>query len=200
MASTRGQRLRNAREKSFRSARAAALALGVPVSTYGAHERAQMPGGRDYGPEEARYYARWFDVTPEWLLTGLGHLSVETGAETWPEPEDWEKPTRHLVPLVGYVAAGYEAHYYDHFPARLEEMEDPRLGAEGTHLFELRDHGFGPAFDRWRVYFEEICRPVTPDLIGFFCVIGLDDGRIVLRVDKIDRTGGCPGPASRSNT
>ena len=44
--------------------------MGIPVSTYGAHERAQSPGGRDYGPEDAKKYARRFGVTPEWLLTG----------------------------------------------------------------------------------------------------------------------------------
>ena len=43
---TRGQRLRMAREKHFKSARLAAKAMGMPVATYGAHERAEQPGGR----------------------------------------------------------------------------------------------------------------------------------------------------------
>src|SRR5271166_5042515 len=70
MASTRGERLRDARKKLFKSARAAALAFAIPVATYSAHERAQAPGGRDYGPEDAQRYARRFGVTAEWLLTG----------------------------------------------------------------------------------------------------------------------------------
>ena len=70
MATTRGARLRSAREKYFKSARIAAKALGIAVSTYGAHERAEAPGGRDYGPDEAKRYGRRFRVTPEWLLTG----------------------------------------------------------------------------------------------------------------------------------
>ena len=49
-----------AREKRFKSARLAAQAMGIAVSTYGAHERAETPGGRDYGPDEARKYARRF--------------------------------------------------------------------------------------------------------------------------------------------
>ena len=38
---TRGERLRLARKQRFRSARAAAMAMGIPVSTYAAHERAE---------------------------------------------------------------------------------------------------------------------------------------------------------------
>jgi hypothetical protein len=71
---TRGERLRIARERHFKSARAAAKELGVPPATYGAHERAQAPDGRgrDYSPEEAAIYAARFKVRPEWLLTGAG--------------------------------------------------------------------------------------------------------------------------------
>src|SRR6266436_2020838 len=92
MATTRGERLRIAREKRFKSGRAAANAMGIPVSTYGAHERAESPGGRDYGPDEAKRYARRFQVTPEWLLTGSG-LSP-TGEEEAPAPK---------IQVVGYV-------------------------------------------------------------------------------------------------
>ena len=70
---TRGDRLRIAREhRGFKSGRLAAQALGIPISTYGAHERAEAEGGRDYGPDEAKRYAKRFGVTPEWLLTGFG--------------------------------------------------------------------------------------------------------------------------------
>ena len=79
MATTRGERLRIAREKRFKSARLAGKAMNVPVSTYGAHERAQSPGGRDYGPEDAKKYARRFGVTPEWLLTGREPFATVDG-------------------------------------------------------------------------------------------------------------------------
>jgi len=62
MATSRGQRLRIAREKHFKSGRLAAKAMGIPVGTYGAHERAESPGGRDYGPDEAKKYGRRFRV------------------------------------------------------------------------------------------------------------------------------------------
>ena len=88
-----------AREKRFKSARLAGKAMGIPVSTYGAHERAQSPGGRDYGPEDAKKYARRFGVTPEWLLTG--REPFPTGAD--------EAPPAPKVPVVGYVGAGSAA-------------------------------------------------------------------------------------------
>ncbi len=82
MTKTRGERLKSARAKFFKSGRSAAAALGVPAATYGAHERAESPGGRDYGPKEAQQYGRRFGVSPEWLLTGAGngdHLRANIG-------------------------------------------------------------------------------------------------------------------------
>ena len=103
MTETRGERLRTARQKKFRSARAAAMALGVPVSTYGAHERAESPGGRDYGPEAARIYARHFEVEPDWLVMG-GEQGAGPAAPTSAGP---------VYPIMGYVGAESIAHYYE---------------------------------------------------------------------------------------
>jgi hypothetical protein len=84
MKRTRGERLKAARSRYFRSARAAAAALGVPPATYGAHERAESSKGRDYGPDEAQRYGGFFSVSPEWLLTGQTLMPGYSLAE--PEP------------------------------------------------------------------------------------------------------------------
>src|SRR5436190_21053424 len=110
MARTRGQRLRIAREALFRSAREAARTMGIAVSTYGAHERAESPGGRDYGPDEAKRYARRFRVTPEWLLTGRGR---GPGEEPPFEAELPDLSALPKTPVVGYVGAGAAAHFYE---------------------------------------------------------------------------------------
>lgn len=69
--STRGERLRQARrEAGFSSASEAARALGVAVSTYNAHERAETPGARDFGTDDASVYGRRFGVSASWLLLG----------------------------------------------------------------------------------------------------------------------------------
>src|SRR4029079_14108624 len=88
MTTTRGERLRTAREKRFKSARSAAKALGIAISTYGAHERAAAPGGRDYGPNEAQRYGRFFGVTPEWLLTGRKPFPSDDPEEPPPGPQE----------------------------------------------------------------------------------------------------------------
>src|SRR5215510_6893295 len=98
MRTLRGERLRMAREKRYKSARLAAKAMGIAVSTYGAHERAETPGGRDYGPDEARKYARRFGVTPEWLLTGREPM----------RPGDPNEPPAPKIRVLGYVGAGSE--------------------------------------------------------------------------------------------
>jgi hypothetical protein len=173
MASTRGTRLRDAREKRFKSARIAAKALGMAISTYGAHERAEDPGGRDYGPDEAKRYARRFGVTPEWLLTG------RWGPDEVPEPPPEPEVPRVLV--VGYVGAGAEAHFYAVAQGDLDDVERPRDATENTVAVEIRGDSLGPFFNRWLVFYDDVRRPVTPDLIGELCVVGLRDGRVLIK-------------------
>jgi hypothetical protein len=175
MASTRGERLRAARRKKFRSGRAAAFALHVPISTYGAHERAELPGGRDYGPEEAKRYARRFGVSPEWLLTGRRIAPEDL---SFPDHEAPKKPT---VPVVGYVGAGGEAHYYAVSQGNLDEVELPEIPHDISQIFEVKDTSLGPYFNRWLVFHDEPRDPPTPDLLGFLCVVALKDGRVLLR-------------------
>jgi transcriptional regulator with XRE-family HTH domain len=101
MMNTRGERLRAARRRRFRSARGAALALGFPISTYGSHERAELPGGRDYGPEEGKEYGRHFGVSPEWLVMGIGPGPVsKTGSP--PEGDALASPPKRAkgLPLL----------------------------------------------------------------------------------------------------
>jgi phage repressor protein C with HTH and peptisase S24 domain len=180
MATTRGERLRIAREKRFKSARLAGKAMGIPVSTYGAHERAQSPGGRDYGPEDAKKYARRFGVTPEWLLTG--REPFPTGAD--------ESPAAPKVPVVGYVGAGSAAHLYDVAQPDLDEVGGPADAAEDTVAVEIRGDSLGPFFNRWYVFYDDVHRPMTADLIGQLCVVGLVDGRVLVKQVQRGRAEG----------
>ena len=64
---TIGQRLTDARKKmGFRTAKDAALAMGVAISTYTQHELAEkfLPA------RKAALYAAYFRTEPEWLLYG----------------------------------------------------------------------------------------------------------------------------------
>jgi phage repressor protein C with HTH and peptisase S24 domain len=185
MATTRGERLRTAREKHFKSARIAAKALGIAVSTYGAHERAEAPGGRDYGPDEAKRYARRFRVTPEWLLTG--RRVGPTDGTPGPEPEE---PPAPKVPVAGYVGAGAETHFYAVAQGGLDEIDAPEGSTPDTVAVEIRGDSLGTFFDRWLVFYDDVRREVTPDLLGKLCVVGLDDGRVLIKKLQRSRSQG----------
>jgi hypothetical protein len=185
-AKTRGDRLRMAREQLFPSARVAAQAIGVAVSTYFAHERAEDPLGRDYGPDQARYYGKRFRVTPEWLLTGFG--PGPTGEPpVFPEQPD---PAIPRVLVMGYVGAGSTAHFYDVDQGNLGEVVPPEGSTPSTVAVEIRGESLGTVFNRWLVFYDNIHRPVTPELIGELCVVGLADGRILIKQLQRGKTKG----------
>jgi len=169
MDTLRGQRLRLARKKRYKSARLAAQAMGIPVPTYGAQERAETPGGRDYGPDEARLYARRFEVTREWLLTGQGSF------------HSTNEPRSPNVRVVGYVGAGGAAHLYDVASSHLDKITPATGIAENGAAMEVRGNSVGPYFNRWYVFYDDVRRPMSSAFIGQLCVIGLPDGRILIK-------------------
>jgi hypothetical protein len=200
MLRTRGERLRAARLKHFKSARLAAIALRMPVSTYGAHERAEAPGGRDYGPEEATRYARRFGVIPEWLLTGWRPPQQEQDGEAGrsaPLPaEELKAPVKATIPVRGYISAGPDAYRVVDSQGRIVEIDLSTEAMAKSLTLAVRDSSLGSFFDEWLV----ICHPrdVAHDLFGYLCAVVLgegqedpsDDGRLVLRVMQPGRTEG----------
>lgn len=183
MATTRGERLRQARSKHFESGREAAKALGVSAATYGAHERAEGPNGRDFGPDEARKYARRFKVSAEWLLMG-GPL-----AEAAPDHVDShqvagalvERGAPSAVKVVGYVGAGAQAHFYAVSQGDLDDVPAPEGSGPETVAVEVRGESLGALFDRWLVFYDDVRRPATADLNGRLCVVGLADERVLIK-------------------
>jgi hypothetical protein len=168
----------------------------MPVSTYGAHERAERPDGRDYGTEEARRYARRFSVTPEWLLTGLQPQQIEEPVagelgSSFP-PEEFDPPAAGAtVPLAGYVGAGGNepADNQNDVEMELTAEAQPGLVVEAPGLVvEANVEGLAPFLRKWLV----LCAAwgaVTPDLFGSLCVVVLPEtegasskgGRTLLR-------------------
>lgn len=89
---TPAERLREARVKAgYDTAKGAAEAMGVTVSTYIQHES----GVRGFPAGRAARYARFFRVAPEWLLYGRG-----TGDPIKVEPELTD------LPIIGPLQAG----------------------------------------------------------------------------------------------
>jgi hypothetical protein len=164
---TRGERLRAARARKFASARAAAIAFGIPVSTYGAHERAQDLGGRDYGPNEARRYAELLGVTTEWLLTGYQ-----------PPP----RPRLHTIRIHGFVGPDGEVHIVDPAGEWLGTAQVPELVTRKTVGLRILDDSLGAPFVNWVLLYEDLRWRVWPALMGEVCAVSLADGRILIGV------------------
>src|SRR5262245_45087141 len=174
---TRGERLKKAREKRFRSYRQAAISIGVPVSTYLAHEHAEEPGGRDYSTQEATFYGLQFGVRPEFLM--FGDLKVPVVDFRNPPP------VQKTVPFIGYVAPRDVVRFF----AADEITEAPTIegATAATVAIEVRNNG---DFHRWLAYFDNHRRPMTPALFGQVCVIEIDDGTVYMRRVQRSRSRG----------
>lgn len=145
--------------------------MGVNPSTYMAHEN----GFRGLSRAAPRY-AAFFKVSLDWLVSGVG-----------PMVRLRQAPTEHKrsFQLVGYVGAGGHAHF---FPEEqpLDEVVLPGDTSENMVAVEIRGDSLGSIFDRWLVLYDDIRRPMAAELLGRLCVLGLDDGRILIK--KIQRS------------
>ena len=100
-------------------------------------------------------------------------------AEAPPEaPDELGPPT---VKVKGYVGAGAEAHYYNVAQGDLDEVPAPDGSTADTVAVEIRGDSLGSLFDRWIVFYDDVRRPVTGDLVGKLCVVGLPDDRVLVK-------------------
>jgi transcriptional regulator with XRE-family HTH domain len=135
------------------------------------------------------------DRLAEALDTSKGYLSdMESGKRPMPPGPMLERlayalqiPAAELlredatVPVVGYVAAGAEAHLYETGDGNLGQVEAPPGARPSTVAVEIRGESLGMLFDGWLAFYDETRDPVTPDLIGQLCVVGLPDGRVMIK-------------------
>lgn len=94
------------------------------------------------------------------------------------DPDELEPETGAEVPIVGYVAAG-EAYFFP--PGELDRVKAPETATPETVAVEIRGNSLGETLDRWLVFYDDVRRPVTNDLIGHLCVVGLEEGPIVVK-------------------
>lgn len=94
---------------------------------------------------------------------------------------DESRLPRRSVPVVGYVGAGAAAHYYDSAQGPLDQVLAPKDATDSTVGAEVRGPSIGDFFDGWYIFYNDDRLPPTPDLIGELCVVGLPDGRILVK-------------------
>lgn len=86
------------------------------------------------------------------------------------------------VPVVGFVGAGSEAHFYDSGQGPCDEARRIVGADEKTVAVEIRGNCLGPVFDGWLAYYDDVRSPPTDDMIGKLCVVGLADGRVLIKM------------------
>lgn len=178
-----GARLTEVRKARGLDRKTAADALGIPLPTYGQYENGTRPIGKD----RAKQIADFFGRSVEWLLFGR---EPRVPAQLRPPPTIRRRAGRRVVPLVGYVGAGAEAHYYGGGDGELGEVDAPEDSTDDTVAVEVRGTSLGPLFERWLIYYDEVRSPITSDMYGRLCIVGLPDDRVLV---KLVRPANTPG-------
>ena len=134
----------------------------------------------------AKLLAAALETTSGWLVSGEGSPDVEVSSEDV-AASLIEPNKKRTVKLKGYVGAGSEAHFYALSDEDFEEVEAPLSANDRTIAVEIKGTSFGPLMDSWVVYYDDVRSPITEDLLGKICVVGLADDRILIK--KIVRNG-----------
>lgn len=128
-------------------------------------------------------------TTPAWLMSAEGpevasadHLDSDSVLEDGP-------PDGRRVRVVGYVGAGSEAHYYAIAQGDYEEVEAPAGCTDRTVAVEIKGKSFGPLLDSWLVFYDDVRSPISEDMLGEVCVVGLADDRILIKQIRRERDG-----------
>lgn len=157
------------------SAQAASKAAGLSPDAIRNMERAVKAGKRQgVSTRTVTALAPVLHTTSGWLLDGIGD-------------EDGEGTT-DSVPVVGYVGAGALAVMFSEGQGPFDMVPAPDGSTKHTVAAEIRGESLGPLFDQWLVFYDDVRSPVTPDLIGQLCVVGLADGRVLVK--RLQRSAG----------
>ncbi|TDX65175.1 phage repressor protein C with HTH and peptisase S24 domain [Methylosinus sp. sav-2] len=114
-------------------------------------------------------------TTVAWLAEGVGREDAETGAQ---------------IRLAGVVRAGSAAILYAENQDGDRWIEPPPAFDEHSFAVEVHGDSLGPLFDRWFLFCDGRREAIDADLINRLCIVGLDDGRILVK--KVVR-GQLPG-------
>lgn len=153
-----GDRIAQLRQARGMSQVALARAVGTAQTTISSWERNRTEPSRS----DVERVAMALGVKPSKIEMGLG---------------DWRKE----VPVVGYVAAGATAVLYSEGQGELGYVAAPEDAGPKTVAAEIRGDSMGPVLDSWLVFYDDVRSPVTPDMHGRLCVVGLSDGRVLVK-------------------
>lgn len=112
--------------------------------------------------------ARALKTNPDWLLNGTG--------------DEDDAGTSRRVAVVGFVGAGSVATLFSEGQGPFDEVDAPTHATPDTVALNIQGISLGPAFDRGLVFYDDVRSPVTEDQHGRLCIVGLEDGRVLVKI------------------
>jgi len=113
------------------------------------------------------------------LAFGVSAAAVIEQASVAMEPEP--PSSAALVRVAGYVGTNGRVHLYDVPASELETVPAPPSATPHTLALEIRSKSLGELFDHWLLFYDDAREMVTPERMGRLCVVGLSDGRTLIR-------------------
>lgn len=122
-------------------------------------------------------------LSDKWIERAAEAFGVDSG--------DVVRGRRPMVPVAGYVSAGSEMRLFGEGQGEGEhgQVPAPEGSSSTTVAAEIRGESLGPFFNGWLVFFDDVRSPVTDDLVGKLCVVGIEDGRVLVKRLMRSRSG-----------
>lgn len=88
------------------------------------------------------------------------------------------------VPVVGYVGAGFAAHFYEPHEDFVTVPRPPNATNTTVAVLVRGESMRGTAEDGWVLYYDKEPGPITDDMIGELCIVWCADGRVLAKKPK----------------
>lgn len=142
--------------------------------------------GKEVALKNLTLIAEVAGISLDWLAHNAGQKPDR--ANHRPVPRTMAEA--NIVPLVGYVRAGASAAFYATATDPLDWVAPIGDMTKDTVAVQVQGDSLGSFFDTWLIYYDEVRSPITPDLIGKLCVVGLMDDRVVVKTVRRSKTPG----------
>lgn len=112
-------------------------------------------------------------LSSKWIERAAEAYGIDAGEIVRGQP--------NTVTVMGFVGAGAEMTLFSEGQGNLGEVAGPEGSSDQTVAVEIRGESLGPFFNGWLVFFDDVRSPVTDDIVGKLCVVGLGDGRVLIK-------------------